>query len=200
MTYGKPSVDGRRTALLEAAKGVFLRYGFRKTSMDDVARAAGISRQGLYLHFATKDLLFAEVARAMIDRARVVLVRALADERLSEEARIVEAFVAVYEEAGGDAFADHMQELMAAASALLGSAVEDAEGEKRSQLTKALRTFGIAARWKSAGLSPSDLADVLLDVSHGIKARRATVEVYRARIAQAVKLVCRGGPAARDTR
>ena len=46
--------DPRRSRLLEAALGVFLRYGYKKTSMDEVARAADLSRQGLYLHFATK--------------------------------------------------------------------------------------------------------------------------------------------------
>lgn len=50
--------DSRREAVLEAAIGVFARYGFRKSSMDEVARAAGVSRQGLYLHFADKEELF----------------------------------------------------------------------------------------------------------------------------------------------
>ena len=50
--------ESRREALLEAAVGVFARYGFRKTSMDEVARAAGVSRQGLYLQFADKEELF----------------------------------------------------------------------------------------------------------------------------------------------
>ena len=48
----------RHESLLQAAFGVFLRYGYKKTSMDDLARAAGLSRQGLYLHFANKDALF----------------------------------------------------------------------------------------------------------------------------------------------
>ena len=52
------SGDSRREALLEAAVGVFARYGFRKASMDEVARAAGVSRQGLYLLFADKEELF----------------------------------------------------------------------------------------------------------------------------------------------
>ena len=47
-----PETDTRQEAVLEAAVGVFARYGFRKTSMDEVARAAGVSRQGLYLQFA----------------------------------------------------------------------------------------------------------------------------------------------------
>ncbi len=45
--------DARQAAVLEAAVGVFARYGYRKTSMDEVARAAGVSRQGLYLQFAS---------------------------------------------------------------------------------------------------------------------------------------------------
>jgi AcrR family transcriptional regulator len=50
----------QREAILVAATAAFLRYGFKKTSMDDVARAAAVSRQGLYLYFETKDLLFRE--------------------------------------------------------------------------------------------------------------------------------------------
>ena len=50
--------ESRLSVVLEAAVGVFARYGYRKTSMDDVARAAGVSRQGLYLSFANKEELF----------------------------------------------------------------------------------------------------------------------------------------------
>jgi AcrR family transcriptional regulator len=58
--------DERRAALLAAAAEVFARYGYRKASMDDVARAAGLSRQGLYLHYPTKDALF----KAAVDPPR----------------------------------------------------------------------------------------------------------------------------------
>ena len=56
---GADSNEGgaRRAAILETAMRVFLRYGFKKTSMDDLARAAGLSRQGLYLHYRTKEEL-----------------------------------------------------------------------------------------------------------------------------------------------
>lgn len=51
--------DGpRREQVLGVALEVFGRYGFRKASMDEVARAAEISRQGLYLYFASKEALF----------------------------------------------------------------------------------------------------------------------------------------------
>lgn len=48
----------RRDAILNATVSVFGRHGFRKTSIDDIAEAAGISKQGLYLHFSGKDEIF----------------------------------------------------------------------------------------------------------------------------------------------
>ena len=37
---------GRRTAVLESAMATFARFGYRKTTMEEVARAARISRPG----------------------------------------------------------------------------------------------------------------------------------------------------------
>src|ERR1700730_16069063 len=72
--------SAQREAILVAATATFLRYGFKKTSMDDVAQAAGVSRQGLYLYFDTKDLLFREALQYlvshMISTARSIVPRA----------------------------------------------------------------------------------------------------------------------------
>lgn len=60
-----PDVD-RRDAVLGSALVTFARFGYRKTSMEEVARAARISRPGLYFLFASKEALFqAAVARTM---------------------------------------------------------------------------------------------------------------------------------------
>ena len=74
---------------------MFLRYGFRKTSMDDVARAAKLSRQGLYLHFPNKDLLFREVVAHLAGLAVEALQAALARPDLELEARLVAGFDAM---------------------------------------------------------------------------------------------------------
>jgi len=37
---------------------VFAQYGFKKTSMEDIARAAGLSRQSIYNRFGSKDAVF----------------------------------------------------------------------------------------------------------------------------------------------
>lgn len=50
--------------VLKGAREVFLRDGFEGASVDDIARAAGVSKATLYAYVPDKRLLFTEVARA----------------------------------------------------------------------------------------------------------------------------------------
>lgn len=52
------------------AKQVFLRYGFRRTTMADLARAAQMSRPALYLVFPSKEDVFVAVVAWCIAEAR----------------------------------------------------------------------------------------------------------------------------------
>lgn len=63
-----------RDAILDAAGVLLGRYGYHKTTMDDLATEAGIARRTLYLHFRCKDDIFL----ARIDR---VVERLLQEER-----------------------------------------------------------------------------------------------------------------------
>lgn len=62
-------MDDRLRATLQAALGVFIRYGYRRTTMNDVAAAAGISRPALYLKFKGKEALFAAIVEMFVDDA-----------------------------------------------------------------------------------------------------------------------------------
>jgi AcrR family transcriptional regulator len=53
-----------RDRILDAAMLVFLRHGFRRSSIEQAAEAAGLTRQALYHHFKSKEALF----RAVIER------------------------------------------------------------------------------------------------------------------------------------
>ena len=61
------SSDPRQQAILESAWKAFSAYGFRKTSMDDIARGAGISRPALYLHYRNKEDIFRTLAQYLYE-------------------------------------------------------------------------------------------------------------------------------------
>jgi AcrR family transcriptional regulator len=48
----------RETRLLDAAAHRFARFGFDKTSIDEIASEAGVSKGAVYLHWPSKDALF----------------------------------------------------------------------------------------------------------------------------------------------
>ena len=64
MTYmtkiikSKSPKEAKREVVFETAADVFAQYGFRRTAMNDIAKAAGISRPALYLMFENKEDLF----------------------------------------------------------------------------------------------------------------------------------------------
>lgn len=69
------SLSSRRERLLACASALFSRWGFDKTSVDDIARETGISKGAVYLEFPNKDALFKavvhwEFARYMRDWLR----------------------------------------------------------------------------------------------------------------------------------
>jgi AcrR family transcriptional regulator len=54
--------------VIEGAREVFMRDGFEGASVDEIARAAGVSKATLYSYFPDKRLLFSEVARMECNR------------------------------------------------------------------------------------------------------------------------------------
>jgi AcrR family transcriptional regulator len=55
--------DARPQELLEAALDLFVERGFAATRLDDVAKAAGVSKGTLYLYYKNKEDLFKAVVR-----------------------------------------------------------------------------------------------------------------------------------------
>jgi len=55
--------------ILDAALRVFRRHGFRRSSIEQAAEAAGLTRQALYHHFQSKEALFRAVIEQLYERA-----------------------------------------------------------------------------------------------------------------------------------
>lgn len=61
----------------EPIVATFARYGLRKTSMEDVARALGVSRQALYNRHGSKDALVGWATGSLIDSSLVAALAAI---------------------------------------------------------------------------------------------------------------------------
>ncbi len=61
--------EAKKTKILTAALSIFLRYGYRRVNMTDIATAAGVSRPALYLLFKNKEEIFAGVILQWVDGA-----------------------------------------------------------------------------------------------------------------------------------
>ena len=61
--------EARAQRILDAASTLILRYGYHKTTIDDIAREAGVGKGTLYLHWNTREALFA----ALILREKVAM-------------------------------------------------------------------------------------------------------------------------------
>lgn len=80
MPRPKKGAPSKRDAILDAAWEVFLRSGYGRTSMDEIAAAAGVSKRTVYDRFASKERLFV----AIVERRRDELLR-LVDEAVLDE-------------------------------------------------------------------------------------------------------------------
>ena len=55
------AIEDTRDKILSVANRLFSRFGFHKTSMDEIAKIARKAKGSLYYHFASKEDLFTEV-------------------------------------------------------------------------------------------------------------------------------------------
>ncbi|HCI80632.1 MAG TPA: hypothetical protein DHW02_13180 [Ktedonobacter sp.] len=67
-------VQSKEEKVLTAARDVFMRYGFKRTTMSDLADAAHISRPALYLIYSSKEDVFrslvAQIFGELLDEIR----------------------------------------------------------------------------------------------------------------------------------
>ncbi|GAB4307339.1 MAG: hypothetical protein Kow0097_07390 [Candidatus Bipolaricaulota bacterium] len=78
-----------RARLVEAGRELFARYGLRKTTVEELARAAGIAKGTFYLFFASKEDLYVELLLQELPR----LVQRLLERSFHSTADVNEALV-----------------------------------------------------------------------------------------------------------
>jgi TetR/AcrR family transcriptional regulator, regulator of autoinduction and epiphytic fitness len=184
-----PAEGGRRGRVLDAALTTFLRYGFRKTSMEEVARAAQLSRQALYLHFATKEELFAAAVRHFLVTGLEAATQPLRDASLTLESQLLAALDAWLGRFVGLGSGD-VEDLHEAGRALVGPLIAEYDEQFLERLTRALRGSGLPAAYKAASISARQLAETLQATGRGLKQACASRAEFGERMGVAVRALC----------
>jgi TetR/AcrR family acrAB operon transcriptional repressor len=86
----KNEAEGTRSRILDAAERVFSEHGVSRTSLEDIARAAGVTRGAIYWHFKDKSDLFA----AMVNRVTLpmeAMVARSSDESVEDPIALLKA-------------------------------------------------------------------------------------------------------------
>lgn len=164
--------------VLDAAAATFARLGYRRTSMDAVARAAGCSRQLLYLRYGSKDRLFqATVSHALASQLADASVALKT--RGSQAARLAGALVAWL---GPHAIASAQDagELTQVTRQLAATVALELEDEFIAMLAAAIDSEKNSARARAQ-------ARLLLYASHEAKRRSASVQQMQGQVRASVR-------------
>lgn len=87
------SLENSRDKILSVANNLFSKFGFHKTSMDEIAKIARKAKGSLYYHFASKEDLFREVVSKEITNLKTQLTTVVVNNKLSASEKINAYFI-----------------------------------------------------------------------------------------------------------
>ena len=185
-----------RDGILKAAQVVFARHGFRQTSMTMVAEEAGLTRQALYHHFASKEELFAGLVDRLQEAAFAAAKTAAAAASGDMAGAIARVMLAYHRSlmasVAGSAFA---AELVEESSRQCGAAVT-AHGRKFSRELEAMvERFVREGRFKMrADSGVRELVDMLSTAAKGVKIAHAgeSEARYARALERMIEVICAG--------
>jgi AcrR family transcriptional regulator len=85
--------DITRDNIIAAASLAFSKYGYKKTTLDDIAGFTNVSKTGLYYYFKNKEEVFNEVIKKEAKRLQQILTEAV-----NQESRPIDKIFAYFRE------------------------------------------------------------------------------------------------------
>ncbi len=194
MNAPRGNANARRAVILDAALRVFGQYGYRRTSMDDIAREADIGKGTIYLAFPSKEKVFQALSEHLAQRM-------LADaEAASHQPGTTADKLAAMHTAWFGTYADtisrspHAAELFDAKHRLSADLVADTASRYRRHVRDVLTQATAAGELDldSADLTPDTAAELLIASARGLHTSASSPATYRRSLATLVRVMVAG--------
>lgn len=193
--------QGKREAIVWAATTLFGRYGYRRTTVELIAREARLAKPTLYAHFEDKDAIFVAVCQAVMDRivqqARAALAEPDAIARLT--AVLAAKFTTVYALVESS---PHARELLESSDATARDVVAAGDKAFAEVLLAAIKS---AAREQAVSLArfggkAATLQSLLMAAGHGASYCASSTAAHREQLGALVRAIVERPPPSRRVR
>lgn len=177
--------NNRELEIIQAAYKVFIRYGFARTTMGDLAKEAGLSRPALYLVYPGKAEVFQAVIE-LLTQSMLDMITSTMETDWPLDRKLIyvleESIAKLYDQIKANPDAE---DLLSPSSPLPG--IEHADAKFQAYLADLLKDSV-----KASGLmaTASEIARTLLSAMRGFKAAAIDGKDLRRLIALQVALVC----------
>ncbi len=182
--------SAKKNSVLDTAADVFAQYGFKRTTMNDIAQAAGISRPALYLMFDNKEHLFQELAAYRLNLA-LLAAKAVLENDGSVSSRFIEAIL-VFEKTYTEPVANspHGAELIDVNMSLAGEVMIKGKSKLIAALAKVLKDADESGEvsFQNTPLTHKTFVELLLSSIGGIKQKAGTKAEYRKQTQQVAQI------------
>lgn len=182
----------KQEAILAAAAQLFLRHGFRKASMDEIARASGVSKPTMYAYFADKEALFAAVCDHVGERMLAAANAALSGKTFADRVYgILSAkFTATFELLRQSPYAVELMETQqASARARIDDTTARIESLLLAEIDRSSRAGEV--RLQALGLGKRELVRVLMQAGYGASYGATSVEQQQQQLRALVRAILR---------
>src|SRR3984957_19763945 len=135
------SASAKPNAILLAGLRLFTQYGYRKTSIDDIARAAQVAKRTVYLHFENKAAVFLAILEYIGDqvRQRCAAAESAGGTQVDRLTHLLDAYFGMGFELSRKS--EHMPELEEAFSKLARARIGDMNTEYEGRIARFLRSL-----------------------------------------------------------
>lgn len=181
-----------------AALAEFTTFGYRRTSIESIARRADVSRATVYAHWSNKEELFRGLVSRLHEEHLAAMQAVADDPDLEIEVRITKLlraqFLQFVELTSSSPYAAELYDRHGTLCGdIAGAANERAQRILTMTLKRAIKAGEIDLT--ASGLTAAQLAGVLSDCAHGAKGEdpaAATPADFAARLANSVRVIIAG--------